>query len=119
MPAQRFPSVEVLSERPASNGRSVQGLSGAGIIMTDEPEHIYVSSKPGVAPEWYGRWPIQETSVPALRIASAAQLRERQVSEPIRLASLEELGVFEKGGDAFDSPVFKAALEAPYDGKDK
>lgn len=60
---QRFPSVTVLSERPAHDGRIMLGRSGVGTIVSDEPDVVYVSSKEGDEPAWFGHWPIWETDL--------------------------------------------------------
>lgn len=60
---QKFPSVTVLSERPASTGRVVKGQSGTGVIMPDEPDVVYVTSQANASAQWYGHWPIEETDI--------------------------------------------------------
>lgn len=60
---KRFPSVTVLSERPAATGKVVKGKSGQGTIMSDEPNVVYVTSLPNETPAWYGHWPLAETDL--------------------------------------------------------
>lgn len=60
--SEKFPAVAVLTDRPSSNGRAVKGLAGEAVILNDEPNYAYITGK-----GWYGSWPLDETSIPAIR----------------------------------------------------
>lgn len=45
------------------SGGTVRGMSGEGVIMSDDPDNVYVSGTRGQNVSWYGEWPISETSI--------------------------------------------------------
>lgn len=52
------PKVTVLSARPSMEGKVVKGQTGYAVVPADDPEMVYVHG-----PDWYGGWPIAETSL--------------------------------------------------------
>jgi hypothetical protein len=77
--SETFESVTVHSDRAAKSGQSVNGMAGKGVIMDDEPDMVYVTSE-----NWYGVWPINETSVADERFAR--QVKDMVASRPANMS---------------------------------
>lgn len=94
--SEKYLSVTITSERPATTGGRYRSQSGEGVVLSDEPDTVYVTGK-----GWYGSWPVDETDVPILR--AEAKARE----ETARLASLPAF--------APDNMVPMVTLDVAYD----